>query len=84
MSVGFPLATSSWDHREYDAIQRAIASDRFSMGDEVEAFGRQFAKFFGSTYAVMVNSGSSANLLMIAAIRYTRNKKIKLEASQRE
>ena len=80
MSARFPLATSSWDYREYDAIQRVIASDRFSMGDEVEAFERRFAKFFGSTYAVMTNSGSSANLLMIAALRYTRNKKIKLEA----
>ena len=43
-----PLATSSWDQEEYEAIQRVIESDRFTMGPEVEAFESDFAKFFGS------------------------------------
>lgn len=78
MSFRFPLATSSWDQKELDALQRVIDSDRYSMGNEVAEFERQFATHFGSKYAVMVNSGSSANLLMMAALAYTKNPALKL------
>lgn len=80
MTLRFPLATSTWDQAEYDALQRVIASGMFTMGDEVRAFEEQFAAFFGSRYAVMVNSGSSANLLMTAALFYTRNDDLRLKA----
>ncbi|WP_319568116.1 DegT/DnrJ/EryC1/StrS family aminotransferase [Cohaesibacter marisflavi] len=78
MSVRFPLATSSWDQKELDAIQRVVASDRYSMGNEVADFEQRFADYFGSKYAVMVNSGSSANLLMTAALAFTKNPQYKL------
>ena len=78
MTARFPLATSSWDEAERAALQRVIDSDRFSMGDEVAAFEREFANWVGSRHAVMVNSGSSANLLMVAALRYTRNGDLRL------
>ena len=78
MNFRFPLATSSWDQKELDALQRVIASDRYSMGNEVATFERQFAAHFGSKYAVMPNSGSSANLLMTAALIYTKNPALKL------
>lgn len=68
--INFPLATSSWDESEHNAIQRVIASDMFSMGSEVATFEAQFAKAMGARHAVMVNSGSSANLLITAALRY--------------
>ena len=67
-----PLATSSWDEEEYEAIQRVVKSDRFTMGPEVEAFEKEFARFFGSKFAVMSNSGSSANLLAIAALFHSK------------
>ncbi len=79
MSVRFPLATSSWDQAEQDALQRVIASDRFTMGAEVAEFERRFAAHFGSRFAVMVNSGSSANLLMVAALAYTSNGDLRLK-----
>jgi CDP-4-dehydro-6-deoxyglucose reductase, E1 len=78
MTSKYPLATSSWDKAEYDALHRVIESDQFSMGPEVLAFEEQFASQFGSNYAVMVNSGSSANLLIMAALRYTQNDKINI------
>ncbi|MBC7519322.1 MAG: DegT/DnrJ/EryC1/StrS family aminotransferase [Microbacteriaceae bacterium] len=65
--TGYPLATSTWDQSEYDALQRVIASGRFTMGPLVAEFERQFASLFGAKFGVMVNSGSSANLLAIAA-----------------
>jgi CDP-6-deoxy-D-xylo-4-hexulose-3-dehydrase len=73
MTARFPLATSSWDGAEYQAIQRVIESNQFSMAAEVAEFERQFAKYFGVNHAIMVNSGSSANLLMTAALFYTKN-----------
>ena len=78
MNYRFPLATSSWDQNELDALQRVIASDRYSMGNEVAKFEQLFADFFGTNHAIMVNSGSSANLLMTAALIYTNNSLLKL------
>ena len=79
MSIRFPLATSSWDQKELDALQKVIDSDRYSMGAEVASFEQQFAEHFGSKFAVMVNSGSSANLLMTAALFFTKNPALHLE-----
>ena len=75
--MSLPLATSTWDHEEYDAIQRVIESDRFSMGPEVEKFEKEFASFFGAKYALMSNSGSSANLLAVAGMIYSKGNDIK-------
>lgn len=74
----FPLATSSWDEKERKAMHDVIASDHFSMGEKVRQFEADFAQYLGSQYCVMVNSGSSANLLMIAALRYTKNDRLRL------
>ncbi|MEP3632438.1 MAG: DegT/DnrJ/EryC1/StrS family aminotransferase [Shimia thalassica] len=79
MSIRFPLATSSWDQKELDALQKVIDSDRYSMGAEVASFEQQFAEHFESKFAIMVNSGSSANLLMTAALFFTKNPALHLE-----
>lgn len=63
----FPLATTTWDESELAALQEVIASGRFTMGPKVAQFEQEFADYFGSRFAVMVNSGSSANLIAIAA-----------------
>lgn len=79
MSFRFPLATGSWGDEEIEAMQSVITSGMFSMGEKVQTFERDFAKYFGSYYCVMVNSGSSANLLMVAALFYTQNESLKLQ-----
>lgn len=66
----YPLASSTWDHCETEAMIEVMANGRFTMGEQVKEFERKFADYFGSRYAVMVNSGSSANLLAVAAMRY--------------
>lgn len=78
MSFKYPLATATWDEAEYQALQDVITSGMFTMGPKVAQFERDFAQYIGSKYAVMVNSGSSANLLMVAALFYTKNPRIKL------
>ena len=66
----YPLATSSWDTQEIDAINDVVASGRFTMGEKVAQFEKEFAEYFGSKYAVMTSSGSTANLIMIATLFY--------------
>lgn len=68
----YPLATATWDDAEYKAIQRVVESGMFTMGGHVQEFEKQFAAYTGSHYCVMVNSGSSANLLMVAALRFRK------------
>ncbi|MCE9680054.1 DegT/DnrJ/EryC1/StrS family aminotransferase [Shewanella sp. AS1] len=75
----YALASSTWDHHEYDAIQRVIKSDMFTMGKEVAQYEKDFAAFFGAKHAVMVSSGSTANLLMIASLFFTKNPSLKLK-----
>jgi CDP-6-deoxy-D-xylo-4-hexulose-3-dehydrase len=70
--IVYQLASSSWDQDELNAMQRVIKSGNFTMGQEVREFERKFSDFFGTKFAVMSNSGSSANLLAMAAIRYSK------------
>ncbi|WP_102192838.1 DegT/DnrJ/EryC1/StrS family aminotransferase [Microbacterium aurantiacum] len=63
----YPLATSTWDDAEYEAIKRVTESGRFTMGPLVRQFEASFAEHFGAGFGVMVNSGSSANLIAVAA-----------------
>lgn len=79
MNYQFPLATATWGQEEQDAMQRVIASGMFTMGANVREFERDFAQYVGSKHCVMVNSGSSAILLMVAALFYTKNPKLKLQ-----
>lgn len=68
--MSYSLASSTWDENEYQAMQDVISSGQFTMGNRVRDFESAFASHFGSKYAVMSNSGSSANLLAMAAMRY--------------
>ena len=79
MTFKFPLATATWGQEEQDAMQRVIASGMFTMAEHVKAFERDFSQYVQSKYCVMVNSGSSAILLMVAALFYTKNSKLKLK-----
>lgn len=67
ISSAYPLSVSTWGEEERNAILKVLDSGMFTMGKKVEEFEREYAAWVGSKYAVMVNSGSSANLLMVAA-----------------
>lgn len=68
--MAYELSSTSWGPEELDAINRVVASGRFTMGEQVRRFEEAFAKTFGMKHAVMVNSGSSANLVGVAALCY--------------
>jgi len=77
----YPLGFNTWDNKEITLITKVLKSGNFVMGKKVEIFEKKFAKHFQSKHAVMVNSGSSANLLMLSLIKYfpefLKKKKIK-------
>ena len=79
MKYKFPLAFDSWDNQEKDAINQVVMSGQFTMGQKVKEFEQSFSEYIESKYAVMVNSGSSANLLMIACLFYTKDESKKLK-----
>ena len=66
----YPLAFSTWDDKEIEAIQSVIETDMYTMGKHVKQFEQEFAEKFGSPHAIMVNSGSSANLLMLSLLKW--------------
>lgn len=73
----YDLAASSWGPEELTAMHRVIDSGIFTMGKNVEQFEKAFADKFNSKYAVMVNSGSSANLVGVAALFYKKENPLK-------
>ncbi len=73
----YPLATSTWDQAELDAINRVVSSGMCTMGENVQKFEDEFARFVGAKYAVMVNSGSSANLIMVGALFFRQDRRLK-------
>jgi len=69
----YPLTRSSWGQEEKAAIDRVISSGNFTMGKEVEAFEQEFANYHDKRYGIMVNSGSSANLIAVASLFYKKD-----------
>jgi CDP-6-deoxy-D-xylo-4-hexulose-3-dehydrase len=69
MPMRYPL--SNPDSISPEAVEAGIAclrSGRYTLGAHVEAFEEAVAQFLGVQHAVMVNSGSSANLLAVEAL----------------
>jgi len=75
--MDYELAYSTFDQAEKDAMYEVIESDFFTMGKNVKKFEQEFASYFGKKYAVMVNSGSSANLVGIASLFYKKDASLK-------
>lgn len=68
----FELSSSTWNEEERQAIMDVMSSNMFTMGKKVAEFEDKFSKHFGMKYAVMANSGSSANLIALASLFYRR------------
>lgn len=67
-SYQIPLTFDSFSDEEKDAVKNVMESGFYSMSKNVKKFETQFAKWVGAKNAVMVNSGSSANLLLVYAL----------------
>jgi len=69
----YSLASDSWGNEEIEAINVVVKSNRFTMGEKVKTFEAEFSKYFNVNHALMLNSGSSANLLAIASLVFDEN-----------
>ena len=63
-----PLNKNMVGREEIDAAKAVLESGHLTMGERVRAFENAFAKYLNVAHAVMVNSGSSANLLTMFAL----------------
>ncbi len=73
----YELIDSSWGDEENRAVLDVLKSHRFTMGKQVNEFEEKFAAYFGKKYAVMANSGSSANLIAVASLFYRSKNSLK-------
>ena len=78
------LAENTITHEELLALSEWIPnSPQLTKGPLVIEFEKKFASFTGTKHCVMVNSGSSANLLMAYSLlegNYLKNKKVVVPA----
>ena len=73
----YPLIEATYDKEEIITMMETLTTNKLTMGENVINFEKKFAEYVGSNYAVMVNSGSSANLLSMAvATNYLRSNKL--------
>ncbi|MHB1231968.1 MAG: DegT/DnrJ/EryC1/StrS family aminotransferase [Burkholderiales bacterium] len=70
----YDLASTSWGSEEIDAMQRVIQTGLFTMGANVRQFETDFAQKFGVKHALMVSSGSAANLVGVGALFFKKDR----------
>ncbi|MDA4111208.1 MAG: DegT/DnrJ/EryC1/StrS family aminotransferase [Thaumarchaeota archaeon] len=58
-----PLAIPSYGEEEINEVISTLRSRKVTLGEKVKRFEDEWANYIGTKYALMVNSGSSANLL---------------------
>ena len=66
--VRLPLHVPSYGADEVNEAIDSLLSTRVTMGDKVRRFEQLWAEYLGVGEAVMVNSGSSANLVAVSAL----------------
>ena len=71
----YSLAPNSFSDEDLIKGIEVLLTKRITMSSITKKFEREFAKYIGSKYALMVNSGSSANLLAAFALINPLNKK---------
>ena len=61
-----------YDKKEIDAVNKVLKKNFLNLidGPHVKLLENKIAKLFGKKYALMVNSGSSANLLGLASFNF--------------
>ena len=74
----YPILTDGYSPSDLQEASKVLISGRLTMSNITKKFERYFAKKIGSKYALMVNSGSSANLLALyCLINPLRKKRLK-------
>lgn len=75
-ALRIPYGLSVYDGKELNAVIKVIKEHRTNTGVEVRNFEEKVAKLFGHKFGVMVNSGSSANLLAFELLNLPKGSEI--------
>jgi CDP-6-deoxy-D-xylo-4-hexulose-3-dehydrase len=67
-----------YDNKEINAVIKVLRNDSLSLvdGQNVKMLEKNVSKIFGKKYGLMVNSGSSANLLALASFDFKKGSEI--------
>jgi len=67
-----------YDHKEINAVLKVLKNNSLSLtdGENVKQLEKIVSKMFGKKYGLMVNSGSSANLLGLASFNFIKGSEI--------
>ena len=67
-----------YDYKEINAVNKVLKNDSLSLidGKNVKSLEKKVSKIFGKKYGLMVNSGSSANLLALSSMNFKKGGEI--------
>ncbi len=68
MSFKYPLLENAFSNQDINSAIKVVRSRRLTMSKKTMEFEKKFSQFIKSNYCLMVNSGSSANLLAFFAL----------------
>lgn len=71
-----PNKFESYGDAEILAVTKCLRDGWLAPGPKTEKFEQQVARYFGKKYAIMCNSGSSANLVGLAAYEFEKGAEI--------
>jgi CDP-6-deoxy-D-xylo-4-hexulose-3-dehydrase len=71
----YPLLSNTLSKEDINAAKKVLDSRMITMSKKTRDFEKRFAKYLGVKFALMVNSGSSANLLAISLLVNPQRKK---------
>ena len=78
----FPLLNNGYSKKDLIEGAKTLISGNLTMGQKTKIFEEYFAKKIGAKYALMVNSGSSANLLAFFCITNVLKKNRVIKGSE--
>ena len=73
-NINYPLIQEPYSNQDISKAIKVLKSKQITMSNITSELEKKFAKYVGSKYALMVNSGSSANLLAAFALVNPRKK----------
>ena len=72
----YPLLSNAFSKSDISEGQKVLRSRQITMSTKTKTFEKKFAKYIGSKFALMVNSGSSANLLALSSFDFKKGSEI--------
>jgi CDP-4-dehydro-6-deoxyglucose reductase, E1 len=68
MTFKYPLLEDAFSNEDLNSAIKVIKSKKLTMSKKTKEFEKKFSNFFNTKFTLMLNSGSSANLLAFFAL----------------